>query len=193
MLPILQSLITTFSQVRCHVRQSSMRKTRQCKKQNCQHRPQIAWNFCDHSPQPPSSKNPYALRVLRFILCGGSEKSPPTSFLRSQGKTSKKKNNDKLETCKAFACPGLSVFNEEAEDMGIHLTNRAYKKDCNKMIDFFFFGSFVFKASIFFPAGTHREGAYIPGSSRYVKCLPFGRFFGEFRHKFYTQKEDPSV
>ena len=31
------------------------------------------------------------------------------------------------------------MFNEEAEDMGIHLTNRAYKKDCNKMIDFCFF------------------------------------------------------
>ena len=27
---------------------------------------------------------------------------------------------------------------------------------------------------------------YIPGSSRYVKFLPFGRFLGEFRHKFYT-------
>ena len=33
----------------------------------------------------------------------------------------------------------------------------------------------------------------IPGSSRYVKFLPFGRFFGEFRHKLYTQKEDPGI
>ena len=34
----------------------------------------------------------------------------------------------------------------------------------------------------------------IPGFSRYVKFLPFGRLLvGEFRHKFYTQKEDPGI
>ena len=35
---------------------------------------------------------------------------------------------------------------------------------------------------------------YIPGSSRYVTFLPFGvGFWGEFWHKFYTQKEDPGI
>ena len=87
------------------------------------------------------------------------------------------------------------MFNEEAEDMGIHLSQIGNtKRTVTKLLIFvFFFGSFVFKASICFQAGNHRERVYLPGSSRYVKCLPFGWFFGEFRHKFYTQKEDPSV
>ena len=31
-----------------------------------------------------------------------------------------------------------------------------------------------------------QKGSTIPGSSRYVKCLPFGSFFWVKRHKFYT-------
>ena len=38
-----------------------------------------------------------------------------------------------------------------------------------------------------------RCGCVIPGSSRYVKCLPFGRCLLVKRHEIYTQKEDPGM
>ena len=49
------------------------------------------------------------------------------------------------------------------------------------------------KPSKYVPISWLRH-CHIPGSSRYVKSLPFGAFFvGEFRHKRYTQKEDPGM
>ena len=39
----------------------------------------------------------------------------------------------------------------------------------------------------------YKYTVHIPGSSRYVKFSLLVGFFGEFRHKFYTQKEDPGM
>ena len=54
-----------------------------------------------------------------------------------------------------------------------------------------------FRESCWFVSGVeyqvnHQE-PLIPGSSRYVNFLPFGRFFWVKRHKCYTQKEDPGI